>query len=244
MVGRPHRIDLEMFEGPLDLLLFLIKRDELNIYDIPIAQITNDFLGYVKLAKKIKLHSAGDFVLMAATLMKIKARMLLPADADGDEEIEDPRTELMNMLLEYKRYKEAASAFENIERTERPHYYNVPTPWNPQQEDQTAILDDVKLYDIMLTFQYLLKNFEEPLTHAVAVEEVTLTEQIGFLSGLLQADKNLRFSSLMARFESRLVVVVTFLAILEMLRSQHIHVKQTKLFDDLLISRGTEFGNQ
>ena len=243
MTLKAHRIDLEMFEGPLDLLLFLIKRDELNIYDIPIAQITKDFLRYVDLAKELKLHSAGDFILMAATLMKIKARMLLPVEADGDEEIEDPRTELMNMLLEYKRYKEAASVFGNIEQQERPHYYHIPVTWNPQQEDQTALLEDVKLYDIMLTFQYLLKNYEEPVMHSVAVEEVTLTEQVGFLSGLLQANKSLRFSSLLEQFESRLIIVVTFLAILEMLRSQQLRVKQTELFDDLILSRGTEFGH-
>ncbi|MCF6237699.1 MAG: segregation/condensation protein A [Candidatus Marinimicrobia bacterium] len=242
MITKSHRIDLDMFEGPLDLLLFLIKRDELNIYAIPIAQITSDFLEYVKLARELKLHSAGDFVLMAATLMKIKARMLLPIEADGDEEIEDPRTELMNMLLEYKRYKEAASAFENIEREERPHYYHIPSAWNPQQEDQTAILEDVKLYDIMLTFQYLLKNYEEPVTHAVAVEEVTLTEQVGFIGGLLQANTRLSFSDMLSKFESRLIVVFTFLAILEMLRTRQIKVKQSKLFDDLLISRGGKFG--
>ncbi|MBT3229295.1 MAG: segregation/condensation protein A [Candidatus Marinimicrobia bacterium] len=243
MKNQLHRIDLEMFEGPLDLLLFLIKRDELNIYDIPIAQITKDFLEYVDLAKELKLHSAGDFVLMAATLMKIKARMLLPIEANGDEEIEDPRTELMNMLLEYKRYKEATATFSEMERFERPHYYNIPATWSPQQEDNTAILEDVKLYDIMLTFQYLIKNYEEPVTHSVAVEEVTLSEQIGFLNGLLQANAKLSFAGLLEKFESRLVVVVTFLAILEMLRNRQVKVKQSKLFDDLLISRGKTFGN-
>lgn len=243
-MSMPLRVDLDMFEGPLDLLLFLIKRDELNIYDIPVAQITKDFLQYVEMAKELKLHSAGDFVLMAATLMKIKARMLLPIEADGDDEIEDPRTELMNMLLEYKRYKEAAGSFEELERFERPHYYRVPPSWVPGEEDPTAILEDVKLYDIMLTFQYLLKNYEEPASHTVNVEEVSLSEQAGFLSGLLQAKANVRFSSLLEQFESRLVLVVTFLAILEMLRSKQVKVKQTKLFDDLLISRGVEFGNQ
>lgn len=242
-MNKLHRIDLEMFEGPLDLLLFLIKRDELNIYDIPIATITKNFLEFVELAKELKLHSAGDFVLMAATLMKIKARMLLPIEADGDDDIEDPRTELMNMLLEYKRYKEATTNFAEMERFERPHYYHVPATWSPQQEDQTAILEDVKLYDIMLTFQYLIKNYEEPVTHSIAVEEVTLTEQVGFLSGLLRANSKLSFSSLLAQFESRLIVVVTFLAILEMLRNRQVKVKQSELFDDLLISRGSKFEN-
>jgi len=243
MKNQLHRIDLEMFEGPLDLLLFLIKRDELNIYDIPIAQITKDFLEFVDLAKELKLHSAGDFVLMAATLMKIKARMLLPIKASGDEEIEDPRTELMNMLLEYKRYKKATTAFAEMERFERPHFSHIPVAWSSQQEDNTAILEDVKLYDIMLTFQYLIKNYEEPVTHSVAVEEVTLTEQVGFLHSLLQANAKLSFVGLLEKFESRLVVVVTFLAILEMLRNRQIKIKQSKLFDDLLISRGSSFEN-
>lgn len=242
-MDKNHRIDLEMFEGPLDLLLFLIKRDELNIYDIPIAQITKNFLAYVELAKELKLHSAGDFVLMAATLMKIKARMLLPIEQDGDEEIEDPRTELMNMLLEYKRYKEATTSFSEMERFERPHYYHIPASWSPQNEDGTAILEDVKLYDIMLTFQYLIKNYEEPVTHSVAVEEVTLSEQVGFLSGLLRSSSKISFVTLLEKFESRLIVVVTFLAILEMLRNQQVKVKQSELFDDLLISRGSKFEN-
>lgn len=240
-MDKAHRIDLEMFEGPLDLLLFLIKRDELNIYDIPIAKITKDFLNFVNLARELKLHSAGDFILMAATLMKIKARMLLPIEADGDDEIEDPRTELMNMLLEYKRYKEASEAFGSLEREQRPHYYHIPTPWLGEAEDHTQLLEDVKLYDIMLTFQYLLKNYEEPVTHTVAVEEVSLTEQVGFLNTLLRANAKLRFSELLAQFESRLVIVVTFLAILEMLRNHQIKVKQTQLFDDLMISRGQKF---
>jgi len=236
-----HRIDLEMFEGPLDLLLFLIKKDELNIYDIPIAAITKNFLEYVKLAKELRLHTAGDFVLMAATLMKIKARMLLPIEADGDDEIEDPRTELMNMLLEYKRYKEASEAFAGLERDQRPHYYHVPAAWTPGQEDPSAVLEDVKLYDIMLTFQYLLKNYEEPVTHTVAVEEVTLSEQVGFLNSLLRSSTKLSFTEILAKFESRLVVVVTFLAVLEMLRNHQIKVRQSILFDDLLISRGQKF---
>ena len=240
-MDRAHRIDLEMFEGPLDLLLFLIKRDELNIYDIPIAKITRDFLDYVNLAKELKLHSAGDFVLMAATLMKIKARMLLPIEADGDDEIEDPRTELMNMLLEYKRYKEASEAFALLERDQRPHYYHIAHPWTAEPEDPNAILEDVKLYDIMLTFQYLLKNYEDPVTHSVAVEEVTLSEQVAFLSTRLRSSANINFSELLQQFENRLIIVVTFLAILEMLRNHQIKVKQTKLFDDLRISRGQNF---
>lgn len=241
-MNRPLRVDLEMFEGPLDLLLFLIKRDELNIYDIPISKITKDFLEYVELAKELRLHSAGDFVLMAATLMKIKARMLLPVEAEGDEEIEDPRTELMNMLLEYKRYKEAAQSLQTMEHTERPHYYRVPPTWVPDEEDPTAVLEDVKLYDIMLTFQYLIKNYEDPSSHTVNVEEVTLAEQAGFMLSMLQTQDKVHFSSLMEKFESRLVLVVTFLALLDMLRSQQVRIRQTKLFDDLVITRGKEFG--
>lgn len=241
-MNRPLRVDLEMFEGPLDLLLFLIKRDELNIYDIPISKITRDFLEFVDLAKELQLHSAGDFVLMAATLMKIKARMLLPVEADGDEEIEDPRTELMNMLLEYKRYKEAAQSLEGMERQARPYYYRIPPTWVPGEEEPTAVLEDVKLYDIMLTFQYLIKNYEDPASHMVNVEEVSMAEQASYLVTLLQTQDKIQFSSLIQQFESRLVLVVTFLALLDMLRSRQVRIKQSKLFDDLLISRGKDFG--
>ena len=243
MMAGPYRIDLEMFEGPLDLLLFLIKRDEVNIYDIPIAGITRDFLEFVDMAKQLELHSAGDFILMAATLMKIKARMLLPVESDGDEEVEDPRTELVNMLLEYKRFKEAAFNLGDLETRQRPQYYRLPPPFQETEARPGDVLEDIKLYDIMLTFKYLLQNYMEPAMHAVELEEVSLTEQIGYLNNLLAESAEVRFSSLMERFQSRLVIVVTFLALLDMLRIQTIRVKQSALFDDLVISRGAQFGN-
>ncbi len=237
-----YRIDLEMFEGPLDLLLFLIKRDEVNIYDIPVARITREFLLFVDQAQELRLGTAGDFILMAATLMKIKARMLLPVESDGDEEVEDPRTQLVNMLLEYKRYKEAAAHLEEQEHRQRPYFYRVPGP-PPAAEDATGeLLEDVKLYDIMLTFQYLLKNYLEPSMHAVELEEVSIGEQSAFLVNALAEDAQIRFSALMEHMQTRLVVVVTFLAILDMLRSRRIRLQQSELFDDLILSRGERYG--
>ncbi len=241
-IRESYRIDLEMFEGPLDLLLFLIKKDEVNIYDIPVAQITRNFLEFVEMAKELKLHTAGDFILMAATLMKIKARMLLPVEEGTDEEVEDPRSELVNMLLEYKRFKEAAFALGEREHQQRPYFYRQAGAPPEETSDPGGLLEDIKLYDIMLTFKYLLQNYEEPAMHAVELEEVSLSEQINFILTRLETDPKLRFSSLIERFQSRLVIVVTFLAILEMLRAQQIKVRQTKLFDDLIISRGSVIG--
>lgn len=243
LLNRTYNVDLPIFEGPLDLLLFLIKKDELNIYDIPISKITQDFLTYLEVIKELQLSTAGDFVLMAATLMKIKARMLLPQpEADG-EEIDDPRSELVNMLLEYKRFKEAADHLGDREHTQNRMFYRVPATTEGEFEVGAAdLLADVKLYDIMLTFQYLLQNYEEPFSHEVVLEEVSTTEQSAYLKLLLEHKTELLFSEIMLELGSRLVVIVTFLAILELIRNRDIILEQNELFSDLRIRRGERFG--
>ncbi len=240
---QPYRVDLPIFAGPLDLLLFLIKKDELNIYDIPIATITKNFLTYLEFIKELRLSVAGDFVLMAATLMKIKARMLLPQPETAEEMIDDPRTELVNMLLEYKRFKAAAGHLGDRERVQSRFYYRIPAPSEGEFDVPAAdLLADVKLYDIMLTFQYLLENYEAPPSHDVALEEVSTTEQASFLRFQLEQKRKLLFSEIMAQLGSRLVVVVTFLAILDMIRTSEIILEQHTLFSDLIIHQGARFG--
>lgn len=242
-LSRNYTVDLPIFEGPLDLLLFLIKKDELNIYDIPISKITQDFLAYLEIIKELRLSTAGDFVLMAATLMKIKARMLLPEPQTEGEDAEDPRSELVNMLLEYKRFKEAADHFADREHTQSRLYYRVPSPTEGEFEvGAEDLLADVKLYDIMLTFQYLLQNYEEPLSHEVTMEEVSTTEQGAYLKILLGQTEEVWFTEIMKELGSRLVVIVTFLAILELIRSREIIMEQNELFSDLRIRRGERFG--
>ncbi|PIZ67205.1 MAG: segregation/condensation protein A [Candidatus Marinimicrobia bacterium CG_4_10_14_0_2_um_filter_48_9] len=238
-----YSVDLPIFEGPLDLLLFLIKKDELNIYDIPISKITKDFLAYLEVIKELRLTSAGDFVLMAATLMKIKARMLLPQSPQEGEEIDDPRNELVNMLLEYRRFKEAAEHLGDREHTQNRMYYRIPAGSEGEFEVGAAdLLADVKLYDIMLTFQYLLQNYEAPYSHEVVLEEVSTTEQGAYLKMLLGQKEELWFSQIIQELGSRLVVIVTFLSILELIRNREILMEQNELFSDLRIRRGERFG--
>ena len=236
-----YRIDLEMFEGPLDLMLFLIKKDEINIYDIPIAKITKDFLQYVELAKEMKLSKAGDFVLMAATLMKIKVRMLLPVEESDNENIEDPRTDLVNMLLEYKRFKEISQELEEKEKLQGQHYYRIPLESGNVDITASESLEDVQMYDLMVTFRYLLQNYEEPLSHNVYLEKVSIADQMIFLKQKLMLSKTVKFSELIPLLQSRLVLVITFLAILDLVKGNQIKIKQSQLFDELLVMKGEKF---
>ncbi len=244
MALNPYRVQLEMFEGPLDLLLFLIRKDEIDIYDIPLAEITGKFLRYVEQAKEIHLANAGDYVLMAATLLKMKARMLLPAPEDEQGgEVEDPRTELVNMLLEYKRFKEAAQELALKEDIQSRYFYRIPAPVEagyPVEPEES--LAEVQLYDIMATFQDLLKRHRQETFHEVQLEEITVTEQKRYLLDMLAAKEPLSFLELMQQLQSRLVIVVTFLALLECLRDRTVRVVQKKMFEDLLLYRGVAYG--
>ena len=180
-----YRVTLPAFEGPLDLLLFLIKRDELDIYDIPISKITEDFLNYLTLMKTLNLQLAGDFLVIAATLMRIKARMLLPAGpVDDEEEMEDPRQELVDMLIEYKRFKEAAGELSDIEEGRIKMFPRVQSMeevyGGPTLEDS---LKDVTLYDLLETVRKVLSEMPVTTTHEVETLDVTIEEQMGVIEG-------------------------------------------------------------
>lgn len=233
-----YNIKLPNFEGPFDLLLYFIKRDEVNIYDIPIAKITEEFLSYIRLMKLFDLELAGEFILMASTLMYIKTTMLLPRSVDEDgNEIEDPRTLLVERLLEYYQYKEAAGELEQLEENNRYNYYRSVFEADEQLIQKNSDYKNAELFDLLNAFQSILKRKdEEVVEHEVQMLKVTVEEQIEVLKALIKAQGRLNFVRMMSNME-RQVIVVTFLALLELLRKQKIFIMQNHSFDDIIIAQ-------
>ncbi len=234
-----YRVRLPIFEGPLDLLLFFIKKDEIDIYDIPIAKITQDFLDYLNLMTVLNLVLAGDFMVIAATLMRIKAKMLLPSTpGEEEDDVEDPRRELVEMLLEYKRFKEAAGELKEIE-AERikmfPRIQDLEEVYGgPTIEDS---LTDVTLYDLLETVKKILADIPVEITHEVETINATIEEQMGIVEGFFGERNEYAFSELAKTVKKRVVVILTFLALLELMRSKKIRISQDKFLGEILIRK-------
>ncbi len=242
-----YKIKIDAFEGPLDLLLHLINRLEIDIYDIPVAEITDQYVSYIHTMKELELDVASEYLVMAATLLAIKSKMLLPKhedewDAEEEEFIyeEDPRDELVMQLLEYKKYKEAAGEFKHLE-AERALIYTKPpidlTPFSSGANVEKADLD-VNLYDMLGAFQKLLrrKRLQKPLQTRITRQEVSIERRIGELRETLRAKGNkVPFTSLFVD-DNKEQLVVTFLAILEMMKQNEVIVEQTNNFEDIFIA--------
>lgn len=234
-----YTIKLTDFEGPLDLLLFFIKRDELDIYDIPISKITKEFLDYVHFMESLDLEVAGEFLVMAAELMQIKVRLLLPPEVGEDEE-EDPRAGLVKRLVEYKRFKEMAGEFSILEEEQRKVYargYRESDPKIMADTDDEQLLRDVSLFDLIASFKFVMDRMPKKFVHEVIRLNVTVNEQIDFLKELFSHRSEVTFAELMAGMEDKIRIVVTFLALLDMIRNNHLIVRQSEPFGDLSIMR-------
>jgi segregation and condensation protein A len=232
-----YRVKLHTFEGPLDLLLFFIKRDELDIYDIPIARITKEFLDYIHFMQELDLEGAGEFILMAAELMQIKVKMLLPREP-GEEGEEDPRTDLVRRLLEYKRYKEMAEKFSGYEDEARKLFYRQLFKADPKYyvpEDET--LKDVTLFDLASSFRYALEHIPKKTFHEVELTNVTVDEQMEYISRFLDSHTACTFRELVGSMKERIRIVVTFVALLEMIRSRVLGIRQEEPYQDFWIFR-------
>jgi len=223
-----YRVQLKNFEGPLDLLLFFIKRDELNIYDIPISHITKEFLEYIRLMEELDLDIASEFIYMASLLMSIKARMMLPVDGDNEEEIDedDPRYELVQKLLEYKRYKEMAEKMAVIdEETQKKYGRGYTEPDRVEKQASGEALKDVTLFDLMTAFRKVLADIKrQSVYHKVERVTYTVEEQTEYVVTLLQKRGRTAFTTICGELKNVAAVVVTFLAILEMLKEQQINL--------------------
>ena len=232
---RSYTVRLDMFEGPLDLLLHLIRKNEINVFDIPIALITEQYLEYLKMMKELNLDIAGDYLLMASTLLQIKSKMLLPVSSEEEEEgEEDPRAELVRRLLEYQRYKEAASELERRPMKDRDFFVrSVPEDATEPQEERF----EVNLFELLEAFRQVLARVKSESVHEVQLEPITVEEKIEQILSLLQKEKrSIAFHHLFPENVTRPVVVVTFLAILELVKTRLVRVFQMAPFDTIRIS--------
>jgi segregation and condensation protein A len=234
-----YKIRLDVFEGPVDLLLYFIKRDEINIYDIPIMKITRDYLEYLEMMQTLNLKIAGEFVAMAALLMRIKAQMLIPRvrDAVEKEEIEDPRNELVQRLLEYRYFKEIGGELKKLEDTHAGKFPRKPD-WSYIDHDLLPedALSHVSLFDILNAYKQALDRMPAAADpHEVAMDNASVNKQIEFIYSHFPRYPRLRFSVLVRSVKSKLALIVTVVAILELMRSHRIRVSQEDTFDDFII---------
>ena len=231
-----YQVKLENFEGPMDLLLYFIRRDELDIYDIPIGQITKDFVDMIEEWKRMNMLIAGEFIVMAASLMRVKAKMMIPRpELDDEGVIIDPRTELMQQLIDYKRFRDAAEMLDSI-AGERSHV--VPR----QFEQDIKVLDgdkigtllrDVTLYDLARVFKEAMENRPVMSQFELSREPIKLEQQKEFLFKYFDGDGRLKFSTLLKNLKTRLEIIVTFLAILDLVREGTCTLEQNDVFDDI-----------
>ena len=231
-----YKVKLEIFEGPLDLLLYLIKKEELNIYDIPITRITEPYLEYLALIEELDLDVAGEFIVMAATLMHIKSKMLLPPDPEGIETDEvDPRAELVKRLLAYKAFKEAAERLRGMEFERAKIFTRMDV--EPEVDDSDLSLVDVSLFELLNAFAKVLRGIPQDTSHEVINDEFTVAEKVHQIFHLLAKRTIVHFSELFKSAKNKTEVITTFLALLELVRLREVRIRQDAHFGDIEISR-------
>ena len=219
------RVQLEIFEGPLDLLLHLIKKNEVSITDIPIATITEQYLATLEVMQTFNLDVAGEFMVMAATLIHIKSRMLLPMadDEDDEEEGTDPREELVRRLLEYQRFKDAADQLERRELLTRDVFVRSVAP---AEAIPAPGFRDVSVFELLTALKRVLDRLPKDAVHEVMLEKITVREKMTLLLDQLRTQRKILFESLFAEVTTRMEVVVTFLAMLELVKVRAIRIFQ------------------
>jgi segregation and condensation protein A len=239
-------VKLQVFEGPLDLLLYLIEKNKVNIYDIPIVEITNQYMEYLTEMKKRDLNILSEFLVMAATLIDIKSKMLLPSNPDEEEEEEDPRAELVQQLLEYKMYKCMAYELKDRQIDAERVMYKAPTIPDEvaafeEPVDLEELVSDVTLAKLNEIFQSIMKKQVDKIDPVrskfgkIQKEEVSLEERMNYLEDYAKTHRQFSFRNLLAGQSGKMEVIVTFLAILELMKMGKIFIYQDHIFDDIRI---------
>jgi segregation and condensation protein A len=222
------RVQLEIFEGPLDLLLHLIKKNEVSISDIPIAAITEQYLATLEVMQSLNLDVAGEFLVMAATLIHIKSRMLLPMADDEDEEDEgsDPRAELVKRLLEYQRFKDAADQLESREILTRDVFVRSAPPL---EEVEPRGFGEVSVFELLTALRRVIERLPKDSVHEVSLEKITVREKMTLILDILRPNGKTLFESLFAEVKTRMELIVTFLAMLELVKLRVIRIFQEEM---------------
>ncbi len=231
-----YEVKLDVFEGPMDLLLYLIRKDELDIYDIPIAHITTQYLSFLQHIHQLDIEQASDFILMAATLLRIKSQMLLPREELGlnDEGEEDPKAELVRRLLEYQQFKDIADWL-GVRKNERRDVF-LRRQGPDDGVGESAQLRPVSLFDLLAMYKHVLDTVPENLVHQIVEEEVSVAECIDYLLAVLARNSRISFIDLL-QGRDRQALIATFVGILELLKAQRVRVQQARPFDEIWIEQ-------
>ena len=236
-----YKVKLEVFEGPLDLLLYLIKQDEIDIYDISLERITSQYLEYLQAFKELNIELAGEFIVMAANLIYLKSRSLLPRDQQPPEEDaseDDPRWELIRQLIEYKKFKEAASEL-NLRALEQERIFVRETAF-PSAIQEPLRLGEVGIFQLIGAFQTVIKRIEARQdVQEIFSERFTVSEKIDSILQRIATGNRFGFSDLFGAATSRVEVVVTFLALLELIRLRQVRAVQENVFEEIEIAAAT-----
>jgi len=236
-----YKLRLDIFEGPLDLLLYLIKKDDIDVRDIPIARVTEQYMKYIEMMKVLNLDIVGDFLVMAATLMQIKSRMLLPPDP-VEGVVEDPRDELVRRLEEYQRFKEIAEELKEKESARRDLFGREMSEDTEKQlrDDAKETYFEASLFDLINALSDALKRSPEEVIHEIVKEEYTVEQKIHDILHLLLNENAVKLTDIFRRTKSKIEAIVTFLAILELIRLKEIKAVQKELFGDIEVLRNKE----
>ncbi|MFC1854951.1 segregation and condensation protein A [Thermodesulfobacteriota bacterium] len=234
-----YNVKLNMFEGPLDLLLHLIKKNRVDINDIPMSVITEQYLEYIKLMKELNLDLVGEYLLMAATLTHIKSRLLLPKDEPEDDlsdDSEDPRAELVRKLLDYQRYKEASSYFVECDMLERDTFsrgHSEVKELSKQIESSAKL--DVSLFQLIEALKPIIARAKDKIVHEITIEKISLKDRINDIVARLEEEEMFLFTSLFEEMDGRYNIVITFLALLEIIKGSMAKIVQVDLFGPIRI---------
>ncbi len=235
-----YKVQFEVFEGPLDLLLYLVKKEEVDIYDINLTKIATEFIRHIEMMRQLDLDVAGEFLVMAATLMYIKSRELLPVEqqveaTEEDEDTEDPRWELIRRLVEYKKFKDVAARLQERETQQENTYARQ--PGKPQIVEAPVARPVVSIFDLVNAVNAILKRFQQQEVRDIFQDKWTVSEKIELLLRTLSERTTIKFSELFASATSRTEVVVTFLAMLELIRLKQLLITQPEPFDEIQLVR-------
>jgi len=230
-------IRLENFEGPLDLLLYFIKRDKIDIYDIPITEITNEYIQVIDEAKKLDVSVAGEFLFMASMLLRIKTQMLLPRQIDEEGlDIDDPRIDLVAQLIEYKKYRDLAHKLRNLHENNKDSFFRSSAKIVYDQSPVVSdFLKEVSLFDISKIFKDAIDNAPTQDSFKIYKEIVSLTDQKKFIMESFEGNEVVSLKKIVKKLETKIEIIVTFLALLEMIKQSEILCTQKKIFQDIEI---------
>lgn len=238
-----YKIRLDIFEGPLDLLLYLVKKDHLNIYDIPIAKVTQQYLEYINFMQLLDLNIVGEFLVMAATLMQIKSKMLLPAEeASSLEQEDDPRAELVKRLLEYEKFKQVAENLRQREVSQQEVFKRPKTEItvDDKTQEKEGAYFEASIFDLITAFSRALKDVPREVFYEVVKDQYTVEQKVHDILHLLLVQSEVKLSELFAKTAAKMEIIVVFLAILELAKMKEIIARQDAQFEEIIIIRNKE----